>query len=95
MALSLAPETVLRWEGERSGKGLELLAQSVQYFDVPIRNLQDLATLKAAAGADTRQWRAYLECGTASTNNASALRQGVKEIARACRAGGLGGWVFV
>ena len=94
VGLSLAPETVLRWEGPRSGKGLAALTQSVQSFDVPIRNLGDLATLNAAVGADTRQWRAYIECAMASTNGPPALKPEVKEIAKACRAGGLGGWVL-
>ena len=94
VALSLAPETVVRWEGERSAKGMELLAQSVQYFDVPIRNLNDLAALNAAAGSDTRHLRAYLECGGNTSGEPAALKQEVKEVVKACRAGGLGGWVL-
>jgi hypothetical protein len=94
VALSLAPEAVVRWEGERSGKELELLTQSVQCFDVPIRNLNDLATLNAAAGFDTRQLRAYLECGSNTPGQPSALKKEVKDIVKACRAGGLGGWVL-
>jgi hypothetical protein len=94
VCLSLAPEAVLRWEGERSAKGLDMLTQSVQYLDIPIRNLSDLATLTSAAGPDPRQWRAYIECGTTTTNTPPVLKQDVKEIAKACRAGGLGGWML-
>jgi hypothetical protein len=94
VALSLAPETVVRWEGERSGKALELLTQSVQYFDVPVRNLDDLAAVNADAGSDTRLVRAYIDCGGSPPGEPPVLKKGVKEMVKACRTGGLAGWVL-
>ena len=70
------------------------IAQSVQYFDVPIRGLNDLTALSAAAGSETRQLRAYLECGGNTSGEPAALKQEVKDIVKACRAGGLSGWVL-
>jgi hypothetical protein len=91
---SLAPGTVLRWEGRRSGQGLGRLTQSVEYLGLGLRKLPDLAIIKAATAVEPRQWRAYIECGETSPKEPSATSGEVKAMAEACRSAGFSGWML-
>jgi len=90
VCLSLAPGTVPRWEGQ----GLAPLTQSADYFCASVRNLRDLATVTANTAAEPRQWRAYIDCRGNSPKDRPASADEIKAMVKACRAGGLSGWIL-
>ena len=65
----------------------------MQYLDVPVRNLRDLSSVNAAAVAEPRQWRAYVECAETAQKSRSARKE-VKDLVTGCRAAGLSGWIL-
>jgi hypothetical protein len=94
VCLGLAPGTAARWEGQRSGKGLEPLTRSAQYLSAGVRDLRDVSLLGTGTADDARQWRAYLECGGTTPREPAARPEEIKQIVKACRAAHLSGWIL-
>jgi hypothetical protein len=94
VCLSLSPGTVPRWAGEASSPDLGPLSGATEYLGASVRNQRDCARLQAVSGAEPRQWRAYVECAAANSNDPPPSADLVKALVTSCRTAGLGGWIL-